>query len=119
MNSGAARTLTSRKQPGQGPTRRNRTYWMTLRLVNRRIWDLASCRGPVVEGDALDAGEGVTGLAAGQDAAGALGVSMTTVTWTPRVTAFAQCLGQRRVGAPGRLHGEGRDAGDNGPIAVE
>ena len=32
----------------------------------------------------------------------------------------AQCFGQRRVGAPGRLHSEGRDAaGDNGPIAAE
>ena len=60
---------------------------MTLRLLIVGS-GIASCRGPVVEGDALDAGEGVTGLGAGQGAAGALGVSMTTVTWTPRVTAL-------------------------------
>src|SRR5690349_3307159 len=70
----AARTLTSRKQPGQGPTRRNRTYWMTLRLltVGSGIWRLAG--GPVVEGDALDAGEGVTRLGAGQGAADVWGI---------------------------------------------
>ena len=58
---------------------------MTLRLLTVGSGVLP---GAVVEGDALDAGEGVTRLGAGQGAAGALGVSMTTVTWTPRVTAL-------------------------------
>lgn len=74
----------------------------------------------MVEGDALDAGEGVTGLGAGQGAAGALGGFDHDGYLDAAGYRVAQCFGQRRVGAPGRLYGEGRDAADdNGPIAAE
>lgn len=72
----------------------------------------------MVEGDALDAGEGVTGLGAGQGATGVQGFDDDGYLDAAGYRV-ARCFG-RRVGAPDRLHGEGRDAADDdGPIAAD